>query len=174
MAPTWWTNLDGRERTLIAVGVPAVAVAALASSLRSKKAAATAPASTTTTVMTGPPTFGTGSTEMFDLYRQFSDQFTDFIENFGSDAGAATPPPVAALPTPNPCTPGTGWDPTKCNDADLVSSCINTNGDQQVLAELWRRGHSINDPNFGGPGSPNACGRAAVLYWLAHGAIPYA
>jgi hypothetical protein len=157
----WWKNLDPKQRTLIALGVPAVAVAAIVSNMRRKTGATAAPAGpTTTTVMTGPPVFGTGGTELYELYRQLTDWLTDY---------AQTQLPPSAN---DPCQPGAAWDPKRCTSAQLVSACVSTGGAEAILAELWRRGHSINDPNFGGPGSPNACGRAAVTYWLSHGAVP--
>lgn len=167
----WWKKLDPKERTLIAVGVPGVALAAVYSAMRSKKATPSASSDKPPqVVVTGAPTYGDGSSDTFELYRNL----TAYLDDLGANGFERTPTPTPTTPTPtvDPCMPGVGFQPTGCSDAQLVQSCINTGGDRRILQELFIRRHTVNDPAFGGSGSPNACGRQYVLYLLEHGGVP--
>jgi hypothetical protein len=163
----WWGNLDPKERTLIAVGVPGVAVAAVYSAMKSKKTPAKAAADATAApaiTVTGAPEFSVpdSGSAAFDLYRQL----TAYLEDVKSNGGGSAPTPTA---TPgDPCSPGPNFSSGGCSESALVASCIATNGNAQVLSEMYARRHSINDPTIKG----TECGRQYALWLLARGAIP--
>jgi hypothetical protein len=162
----WWSSLDPKERTLIAVGVPGVAAAAIYSAMKSKKApkaAADDPTAAPAINITGAPQFSVpdSGSASFDLYRQLS----TYLEDVRSNGGGATTVPTSST---DPCTPGAGFAPGSCSSSQIVNACIATNGNAQVLQELYNRKHSINDPEIKG----TECGRQYALFLLARGAIP--
>lgn len=159
----WWANLDPKERTLIAVGVPGVAAAVIFSAIKGKKNAKTDAAAPTPINITGAPEFSVADSgsQGFDLFRQL----TAYLEDVRSNGGGSLPTPTSST---DPCSPGAGFQSGGCSEAQLVASCIATNGNAQVLSEMYNRKHSINDPTIKG----TECGRQYALWMLARGAIP--
>lgn len=160
----FWQRLDPKERMLVAVGVPAVAVAALYSAKKGKPAPAGDQTGTTITV-TGTPQFSVpeSGSQSFGLYRDLQAWLADAEAN---GHGQTTTPTAST----DPCTPGVGWDPGRCGIPQLVAACVATNGNDQVLQSMFDKRVSINDPNLAG----TECGRKYALFLLGKGLVPTA
>lgn len=160
----WWRGLAPTERIMLAVGVPAVAVAALIGGRRGKATAAkddtAKTAAPAVASYTGPPEFPDTGTQ-FEIRRQLT-EITEYLQDLPGSASAS------AATGGDPCAPGPGWEPTKCSDTDLINACKLTNGHSTILQEMFRRMVSVNHPGIAG----TSCGVQYVRFLLEHGVRP--
>jgi hypothetical protein len=178
-------SLDPQQQKMLMIGVPVVGVAALWTIMQNKKGAKpAADAAGTTTVMTGPPVFGTQASDTWDAFHQLTAYLADLAANGGTPASSPAPPtspdtsPTRPLypdgsvgtqrPPPACAMNGLDGNPSRCSDDQLMAGCVDSGGHPSIIDELFRRGHSVNDPRFGGA-NPNDCGRRYVLKVLSSG-----
>lgn len=163
----WIANLSPAEKALIMVGVPAVAVAAIISTSRGKKAKAAADAATAEKKpeppgLSAPQSFSNPG-DSFELLRLIND-FRNEIHNQQDGNTSAGGAPG------DPCTPGgASWNPTACSNTDLVRKCVALNGPEPLIEEMRRRRVSVNTPELAG----TRCGELYAVRLLEHGANPY-